>query len=163
MLSQVQTCSACPHYERRAPTGPPPGGAGGPYCRLVGAPIRFDAPFPCPVGPWTLTAEYRRSPSDPVSVPIRPSHQMKARSFWESLVALPGQAVQMAQVVTSGTAPDDVIAMRGASCLACPARKVVGDDAYCGDCGCGVRPWAKLDSKLTYAYLPCPRQQPGFS
>jgi hypothetical protein len=46
----------------------------------------------------------------------------------------------------------------------CPSL-VVGSDGghYCNDCGCGERSLAKLDKKLTYPYLECPRRRDGFS
>lgn len=34
---------------------------------------------------------------------------------------------------------------------------------YCGACGCGDRDIARLDTKLLYPYLECPKGAPGFS
>lgn len=48
-----------------------------------------------------------------------------------------------------------------------PCPSLIGDETegyYCGDCGCGQKPLARLDTaKLRFPYLECPRRRDGFS
>lgn len=150
---------------------------GRPTCGFNGKEILFfDKGYGCPKGLWKQKTVYmyNADPNPPAGVPEGNGERAKAKSFWESLTALPGQAIQLVQVKTSGQADPEVVSLRRSSCASCPARKgpdnksipagvAVGPDQWCGDCGCGIRPWAKLDEKLEHAYLPCPRQRPGFS
>lgn len=89
--------------------------------------------------------------------------------------------------VLDGRAPSEIRAQRHRSCFgdddtpACPnlRRSTRTEQHYCTACGCGDKPWARLDapprikwwqrgflrpySKLDYPTLNCPRRRAGFS
>lgn len=94
----------------------------------------------------------------------------EVRPFWEraaSLIAAIGGGR------LNGNDPDDDrrYVLRQFSCNGgggnepCPARRKskVEGEYYCGECGCGDTALARLDNKLTYRNLPCPRAMPGFT
>jgi len=45
----------------------------------------------------------------------------------------------------------------------CPSLRELDSKLYCGSCGCGVSELSRLDRKIEYQYLECPRRRAGFS
>ncbi|RMH53734.1 MAG: hypothetical protein D6685_15460 [Bacteroidetes bacterium] len=88
-------------------------------------------------------------------------------------------AASYAEAKASGrTADERTIALRQLSCFgdpaagvpACPQLRETPAGRFCGACGCGQRPEARLDpdpttglSKLQFGVLRCPLGRPGFT
>jgi hypothetical protein len=78
------------------------------------------------------------------------------RALWE-------KALSLGEAVLSGT-DEKLVAERLASCRLCPRIDRSPDGyEYCGACGCGRWPLARLDWKLAFRELECPEGRAGFS
>jgi len=87
-----------------------------------------------------------------------------SKTLWEKATAFAANAVEFANVVTSGEADEAIIAARLESCRSCPKLDRAEDGKeYCGACGCGRWPLARLDRKLAWKALTCPLARPGFA
>lgn len=78
-----------------------------------------------------------------------------------AFAGLVGDAVSYAHSKLSGTADDATVAARKLACFGgpspCPAlvRDAAGN--FCGECNCGRRAEAELETKLHFGYVFCPR------
>ncbi len=107
---------------------------------------------------------------------LTPREQWMAKSpstRWSLVRSTWSKATSLGKSLTSGRGVSkEMYDRRMASCHgdgvtgACPARKESQKEPgnyYCGECGCGDTALARLDHKLGYEYLECPRAMPGFS
>lgn len=163
----VQKCGACPLSNIEG---------GHLVCGKDGTTVSFfDESYHCPEGKWKNQIV---NPTVILQGGTRPP-PIESRGVWDSIkgswsrvAEVAGQVAQFATVVASGqNAPVDVVEARRLSCFGGPDQAPCvnlqkGEDghSYCGACGCGERPLARLDDgKLEWTYLPCPLARPGFS
>lgn len=88
----------------------------------------------------------------------------ESKTVWAKAQQFSEKAVSFAKAVTSGYADEALIEKRLSTCHACEKLDKSPDGyEYCGACGCGRWPLARLDRKLALKSLPCPLGKEGFS
>lgn len=86
------------------------------------------------------------------------------RDAWQRVEFSWENAARLIRSLSSGTVTRDVFETRLASCKGCTQlRRDEEGKMYCGACGCGKNPLARLDRKLWFSHLECPLGKPGFS
>ena len=83
-------------------------------------------------------------------------------SYWLAAEAsgkgVPRDTLELRHISCHGTTIGGIVVKKP-----CPSRKEGPGGYFCGDCGCGFRKRARLDNKLHYRELRCPRRMPGFA
>jgi len=66
------------------------------------------------------------------------------------------KAKSLAVAVTSGKTTDETFEARMDICKGCKCLRTLGDNLYCGCCGCGKNRLAELHTKLKMKKARCP-------
>lgn len=122
-------------------------------CGKNSAPVLFmTETYACPAGFWKTE----------VSAPTV-FMRVSTASLWDQVKDLWAKAESFVSTATSGFAEPEIVEQRKASCAACPNLQKTPSGDFCGACGCGQNPLARLDRKLLFRDLKCPINAKGFA
>jgi hypothetical protein len=85
------------------------------------------------------------------------------KSIWQRAADAVAKAGSFVAAVTSGFVDEEHYQRRLATCMACPDREEIEGQSYCRACTCGTWALARLDRKLYFRELTCPRGRANFA